>query len=114
MEDVPLDAFFSLGGTGGGALLLLGAAVVGGGVYAGVLWVLRAVPRGTEWTFPLRGALLRRIRGPLRLLVPLLCVYAALPAVHDSLPELALPFLTGGLYALFIGAVGHPGAPPSR
>ena len=106
MEEAPLDTMLSFANTGGVALLiLLGAAVLGGGFYAAVLWGLQTLTRGMDWVLPLRGALLRRIRGPLRLLVPLLCVYATLPAVQDALSESVRAFLTGGLHVVFVVAV---------
>jgi small-conductance mechanosensitive channel len=106
MDKVSSDSLLAFGNSGIGAVLvLLGAAVLGGLVYAGVLWLLRVLTRGNEWRLPLRGALLRRIRGPLRLLVPVLCVYAALPAVRDALSDTVLPFLTGGLHVVFVVAV---------
>jgi small-conductance mechanosensitive channel len=106
MEEVPTDSFLSFVDTGTGALLvLLGAAVLGGLLYAAVLWGLRTLTRGMDWAVPLRGALLRRIRGPLRLLVPLLCVYATLPAVRSVLFESVLVVLTGGLHLVFVVAV---------
>ena len=86
-------------------LLLVGAAVLGGLVYAAVLWGLRGLTRSTDWALPLRGALLRRIRGPLRLLVPLLCVYATLPVVRDALSGPVRAFLDGGLHVVFVVAV---------
>jgi small-conductance mechanosensitive channel len=106
MQERPVDVLLSLGDTGGGALLILGgAALLGGLLYAGMLWLLRVLTRGTDWTLPLRGALLRRIQGPLRLLVPLLCVYATLPAVHGALSTSAQTLLTEGLYVVFVIAL---------
>lgn len=105
MEEGPFESLLSFGDTGSEALfLLLGAAVLGGLLYAGVLWLFRVLTRGTEWTLPLRGALLRHVRGPLRLLIPILCVYAALPAVQEALSESTLTVLSGGLYILFVAA----------
>ena len=100
------DVLRGFAGTTGGALIvLLLAAVLGGLVYAGVLRLLRVLVRGDDGTLPLRGALLRRIRGPLRLLVPLLCVYATLPVVHEALPALFHSVITGGFQVLFVVAV---------
>lgn len=106
MGETPTDALFSFLDTGAGALsILLGAAVFGGLVYASGLWLLRVVTRGNDWALPFRSALLRWVRGPLRLLVPVLCVYAALPAVGDALSETVRAFLSGGLYLAFVVSV---------
>ena len=100
------DALRGVAGTSGGALIvLLIAAVLGGLVYAGILRLLRVLIRGDEGKLPLRGALLRRIRSPLRLLVPLLCVYMVLPVVQAALPPSILGVLTGVLQVVFVGAV---------
>mgnify|MGYP006280038043 CR=1 FL=1 len=106
MDTAPLDSLLTLGDTGSGALLiLLGAAGLGGLLYAGVLRLIRVLIRGDEGKLPLRGVLLRRIRGPLRLLVPVLGVYAALPAVDEALSDTVLPILMGGLHLVFVVAV---------
>lgn len=106
MEEVSLDSLLSFGETSVGAVIvLLVAAGLGLLVYAGVLWLLRVLTRGNDWALPLRGALLRRIRGPLRLLVPVVCVYVALPAVRDALSASAVPFVSGGLYVAFVAGV---------
>jgi len=106
MQKGLLDVLSSLlGTTGGGLLVFLLAAIAGGAVYAGVLRGLRRIIRGGEGNVPLRGALLRRVRGPLRVLVPLLCVYAALPSVQAALPESLLRILRGGLQVVFVGTV---------
>ena len=106
MAVLPADLTAFLDGTSLDAVLVLvGAAVLGGLFYAGVLWGLRALTRGTDWALPLRSALLCRIRGPLRLLVPLLCVYATLPAVRDAFSESVRALLAGGLHVVFVVAV---------
>ncbi len=105
MEEGLRDTLLSLGNTVGGALLMLvGAAVLGGLLYAAVLWGLRRVTWGTRWVLPVRGALLRWIRAPLRLLVPVLCVYAALPVVQGVLGPLR-SFVAGGLHVAFVVGV---------
>ena len=106
MQKGLLDVLSSLLGTAGGALLaLLLAAIAGGLVYAGALRGLRRFLRGETGKVPLREMLLRRVRGPLRVLVPLLCVYAALPPVQEALPESFLLILRGGLRVVFVGTV---------
>lgn len=106
MNSVPTDALLSYGDTGlGAALVLVAAAALGLLLYVGVFRLLRVLTRRTGWRLPLREAFLRRIRRPLRLLVPVLCVYAAVPAVRDAFPDSALTFLTGGLYVIFVVAV---------
>jgi len=105
MEVLSPDSLFSTGRPGLEAVLVLGgAAILGGLLYSGLLWLLRVLTHGSDWALPLREALLQRIRGPLRLLVPLLCVYAALPAVRGALSPATRMFLAGGLYVVFVVA----------
>ncbi len=106
MDVVSLDSLFALADTRIGAVLvLLGATVLGGLIYAGLHRFLRAVTRETEWRLPLRGAFLRRIRWPLRILVPVLCVYAALPTVRASMTDSVALVLDSGLRILVIVGV---------
>lgn len=106
MEGLTMDALVSLIQTGAGAMVVLvAAAVLGLLAYTGVHRLLRSVTRDTEWQLPLRGALLQRIRNPLRILVPVLCVYAVLPAVRTSLASSVRVFLQNGLQVLFIVGV---------
>lgn len=84
------------------ALILGAAALLGGVLYAGLHRVLRAVTRDADWRLPLRGVLLQRIRWPLRILMPVLCVYSTLPTVRASIDETVLVFLDHGLQALFV------------
>ena len=103
MDDLPVDSLLSSGGTGLGALfVLVAAAVLGLLAYAGVHRLIRSVTRDNEWRLPLRGVLLRRIRWPLRILVPVMCVYATLPAVRASITETAQVVLAEALQMLFI------------
>jgi len=83
-------------------LILAGAAALGLLVYAAVHRGLRVLTRRTSWQIPLQGALLRRARGPLRILVPVLCVYAALPVVQASLSASLRAALGTGLQVLFV------------
>jgi len=106
MNDVTVDAMLSFGGTGIGALAVLAtAAALGLLVYAGVHRLIRAATRGREGGLPLRGALLRRIRWPLRILVPVLCVYGALPFVEAALSELPRLILESALHGFFVVGV---------
>ena len=103
MKDLSADSLLSTGRAGLEVLLILGgAAVLGGLAYAGLHRLLRSLTRETDWALPLRGALLRRSRGPLRVLVPVLCVYAALPAVRASLSAPVRILLENGLRILVI------------
>ncbi|WP_103028635.1 mechanosensitive ion channel family protein [Salinibacter altiplanensis] len=83
-------------------LILAGAAGLGGLGYAVVHRSLRALMGDLEWAAPLRGALLRRTRAPLRILAPVLCVYLALPTVRASLPGVARTVLGNALQALVV------------
>ena len=85
-----------------GALLI--AAAAGYAAYYIVHRLVRTVTRRMNLRLPLRGALLRRIRGPLRLLVPTLSLFAVLPAVRDGLGN-AAPWIVGGMQVLFVAAV---------
>jgi small-conductance mechanosensitive channel len=103
MQGLQPDVLLASDQTGIGALLVLAAAaVLGLLVYAGLHRFLRLVLRGREGWLPLRGALLRRIRPPLRLLVPVLCVSAALPIVQASLAGTVQSVLAVALQVLFV------------
>lgn len=105
MESVPLDQLLSLGSRWLWAIaVLLGAAVVGLLGYVVLMWVLRSVARRVGWSERFQEALIQRIPGPLRLLVPTLCVYAVVPAVAGSLPSEVVGGLQGLLYAGFVAA----------
>ncbi|MEF8816951.1 MAG: mechanosensitive ion channel domain-containing protein [Salinibacter sp.] len=106
MESLFADSLLSTDRAGLEALLILGgAALLGGLAYAGLHRLLRSLTREADWTLPLRGALLRRSRGPLRILVPVLCVYAALPAVRASLSASVQALLENGLRTLVVVGV---------
>ena len=85
-----------------GVLLL--AAAAGYAAYYLVHRLARTVTRRMNLRLPLRGALLRRTRGPLRLLIPTLSLFAVLPAVRDGLGT-ATPWIVGGMQILFVTAV---------
>ncbi|WP_251921450.1 mechanosensitive ion channel family protein [Salinibacter ruber] len=106
MDALLTEALNVLRRTGLDAVLILaGAAVLGGLVYGAVHRGLRALTRGLEGTLPLRGALLRRTRGPLRMLAPVACVYLALPAVRASFADTTQAVLDNGLQGLFVVGV---------
>ena len=106
MDALLTEALNVLRRTGLDALLILaGAAVLGLLVYGAVHRGLRALTRGLEGALPLRGALLRRTRGPLRMLAPVACVYLALPAVRASFSDTAQAVLDNGLQGLFVVGV---------
>ena len=86
------------------AAALLIAAAAGYAAYYIVHRLVQTVTRRMNLRLPLRGALLRRIRGPLRLLVPTLSLFAVLPAVRDGLGN-AAPWIVGGMQVLFVAAV---------
>jgi small-conductance mechanosensitive channel len=90
---------------GEAALLLVGAVVAGLLAYALVHRLLRYATRGTMQELPLRGTVLSRIRGPLRLLVPLLLVYAVLPLVEARVTGGMFAVVDGALHVLFVAAV---------
>jgi len=84
--------------------VLVGAALLGLLVSVVLKRLLRILTRQTTWMLPLRGALLHRLPGPLRLLLPTFFVYAALPTVRAQLPPRAAILIGGALYVLFVGA----------
>jgi len=100
MDQPSLDSLFETGGEWLSALgLLAGAALLGLLAH----WLLhRFVRRSTRrLEGPLRNALLQRLSGPFRLLLPLLLVHVVLPVV----PAAPGGLLRGGLYAVLVAAV---------
>lgn len=85
-----------------GVLIL--AAAVGYAAYYAIHRLVRMITRRMNVQLPLRGALLRRTRGPLRLLVPVLSLFAVLPGVRDGLGD-AAPWVAGGMQIVFVAAV---------
>lgn len=85
--------------------LLVGAGMLGLFVQALLYWALRKVTRRISGKLPLRGALLRRLSGPLRLLLPVLFVYAVRPLIREELPVGGIELLGGILHVLFVSAV---------
>ncbi len=84
--------------------LLIGAVVLGLLVHALATWGARRILDRSVETAPLRGALLRRLSGPLRVLVPILFAYGVRPVARLHLPAEASAVLDGGLYVLLIVA----------
>ena len=106
MDDQSVESLLTLAATSLEAVIVLAAAAaLGLLVYAGVHRLLRFLTRGNEWRLPLRGALLRRIRGPLRVIVPVLCMYAVLPTVQAGVSAPVRSVLETGLYALLVVGV---------
>ncbi|MFB6247181.1 MAG: mechanosensitive ion channel family protein [Salinibacter sp.] len=84
--------------------LLGGAALLGLLGHALLLRLVRRLFRGPGGPHSLRDALLRRLPGPLRLLVPTGLVYAVLPGGRDALPPEAAVAVDGVLFVGLIGA----------
>lgn len=104
MNDPQLDVLLDAGGSWLWALGIAGGAVgLGVVAYVALLRLIRGATRGMEG--PIRAALLRRLPGPLRVLVPLLFVYAAVPVIQEGLPAEAAAVVAVLLRVLFI-AVG--------
>ncbi|NBC86039.1 MAG: mechanosensitive ion channel [Bacteroidetes bacterium] len=85
-----------------GVLIL--TVAVGYAAYYAIHRLVRMITRRMNIQLPLRGALLRRTRGPLRLMVPVLSLFAVLPSVRDGLGE-AAPWVAGGMQIVFVAAV---------
>jgi small-conductance mechanosensitive channel len=86
-------------------LLLAGAALLGVGGYALLHRLVRTVTRRASWNVPLRRILLDRIRMPMRLLVPVLCMMATRPVVAPLLANTGLAVLRGSLHVGLVLAV---------
>lgn len=85
--------------------VLVGAGLFGLLVYFALHRAFRGMTRRADWTSALRDALLQFLSAPLRVLVPVLFIYATLPVVQERLPVEAAVFLRGVLYPLFVGTV---------
>lgn len=81
-----------LAGTTGSGLL----------VHALLVWTARRLLRRSDDALTLWEALLRRVTGPLRLLIPLVFVYGVRPVLHSSLSGEAENLLDGALYVFFV------------
>ena len=97
-----MDVLLDAGGEWLWALGLLGVAIgLGVGVFLILLRLVRRATQGLEG--PTRSALLRRLPGPLRVLLPVLFVYALLPALYGALPGGVGMGLNGLLQILVVG-----------
>jgi small-conductance mechanosensitive channel len=98
--------FFSNAPGGGSQLwglgLIIGAAALGLLVHAVLAWGARRILERSSDSFPLRGALRRRLPKPLRILVPTLFVYGIRPVARPHLATELGALLDGGLYVLLI------------
>jgi len=84
--------------------ILLLAAAVGFAVHSVLHRIVRLATRRMNVEMPIRGALLRRIRGPLRLLMPIIALFIVLPAISASLGE-AHVWVEAVLQVLFVASV---------
>ena len=84
--------------------IVAGAALLGLIAHAVFFSAFKQLSRRTPRVLVFRGALLKRIRGPLRLLFPLLAVYLALPLVLPDLSPALGDFLENALYVLTMAA----------
>ena len=106
MDDTHLNELVTLGSDWGWILgVLIGAALLGLLIHVVLVRTIRRLIQGDEDTSPLWDAFLRRTRGPLRMLFPVVFVYVARPVVRSRLPGTVESILGGGLYVLLIGAV---------
>lgn len=106
MEDAPLDQFIETGGSWLWGVGILGAAaLLGLLVHAVLVRGARRLLRSTAEIPHLSEALLRRLPGPFRLLLPTLFVYGALPMARSSFPTEVKTLLDGGLFVVFVAAV---------
>ncbi|PEN11068.1 mechanosensitive ion channel protein MscS [Longibacter salinarum] len=83
--------------------VMAGAALLGYVANLLMRRIIRVVTRRVNMELPLRGVLLRHIRGPMRLLMPTIGVLISIPTVRDSLGEYT-PWVEGILQVLFLGA----------
>ncbi len=106
MEDAPFDQLIATGGSWlWGVGILAAAALLGLLVHAVLVRGGRRVLRSSAEIPHLSRALLRRLPGPVRLLLPTLFVYGALPAARSALPSEVEMLLDGGLFVVLVGAV---------
>ena len=86
-------------------LILAGAAAAGLIVQAVVFRGIRALVERVPSVLVFEGALLRRLRAPLRLIVPLTAAYAALPSAREYLSDGTGAFIAGVLQAMLVVGV---------
>jgi len=103
MNDVSLNDLLATGGEWGWAAgVLLGAAALGLLVHILLSWVARRLLEHPDDTLPLRDAFLRRLPGPMRILLPVVFAYGTVPAVRSQLPAGVEGAIGGGLHVLLI------------
>ena len=85
--------------------VLAGAAIVGLLVAWSVHRLASHILPETVGSVPLHRVMLRRVQRPIRLLLPVMFVYAAMPGVRARMPQTLANLLGGGLYAAFVAAV---------
>jgi len=103
-----MDDVSSVLGTGGnwvwGGCVIVAALFVGGLGALLLAQIAKRVLRRSAEHLPLRGALLRRLRGPSFILLPTLCAYAALPAVRARFAPAGVVVLDTVLYGALVAA----------
>jgi small-conductance mechanosensitive channel len=105
MDQPFFDQAVATGGTWlWGAGTLVGAALLGLLLHAVLLYSARRLLRRAGDTHSLWKALDRRLPGPLRLLVPALFAFVALPGARDALPTEVVALLDGGLHVALVAA----------
>jgi len=110
MDDPPLNELVTLGSNWGWVLgVLFGAALLGMLIQVVLVRTARRLRREDEGSSPLWDAFLRRIPGPLRILLTTVSVYVARPAVEAQLSPDVQTMLDGGLYVLVVGTVAWLG-----
>ncbi len=100
-----MDALFGTVGPPAQAVLVLGGAMLLGlALHAVLFWLVGRLTTRLPGVLVFQGALLRRVKRPLRLLLPLLVVRAALPVIAADLPSAAR--LVGGDVLYFLAVFG--------
>jgi small-conductance mechanosensitive channel len=88
------------------ALIILGGAIVAGLIVHAVLFrVARTIVRRIPTVLVFDGAVLERARGPLRLILPLVAVYIALPFVEGALSADLQTLMEGLLHGATVLAI---------
>lgn len=100
-----IDQLLTIGTEAGWIVgVLVGAAVLGLLLASVANRIIRRITPETTDGIPLRQLLHRRVRQPVRLLVPVLFVQAALPTVRDLMSSEAALLLGGLLHVTFVVA----------
>ncbi len=101
-----MNAFLeALGAPVQAGLVLLGAMLLGLLLHAVLFWGVRRLTTRLPGVLVFQGALLRRLKPPMRLLLPLLTVRFFLPAITAGLPAGLLIFVDDALYVLAVAGV---------